>query len=749
MSVQFEPVWSWSLTLLACLAMLGVTWLGYPRRIRHLTGGWQRLLILLRLATVLLLTLLLLRPVAVFESDDQADAILYVLSDSSPSMGTEDVSGGGSRRLALLKTLEKAAPGLGAIAERAEVRFRDFSDSLKATEQPEDTSHGSMTALGKILEQLAEEIGRERVPVVLLLSDGRQAASGALDVDPLIAARALGRSQRAIYSVGFGSTEAATSSLDLALDELDVSREVFQGNILPVRVRLKSSGAQGQKVTVRVLLENRLGVIDGQSGRMEPVAVSEEVRSIAVVTPSNSSDEQIIQLQISPELTGDLKLAVEAEPLPGEVRRTNNRVETIIRVRRGGIRVAYFDVIRPEQRWLRAINDSTRIQLDFQPIRLGSAAPPSTIPDRLFQPGNYDAYIIGDVPATAFTAAQLASLELCINRGSGLMMIGGHQTFGAGGWGQTRLAGILPIEMPPDTPQLSQPQKILPSRDGLSHYIMQIASPEQNRSRWDQLLPLPGANLLVPKDKSLAQVLAVSDQGHPMLIGQMVGNSRLLVFAGDETWRWRLQGKFVEEHKRFWRQIILWLTKKETDDDQPVWILATPRDLTPGKPADLTFGARDANSQPILDADFDVTVTDPEGKLLTLPQVSAVATGKHVFDQTLKPGDYWARVRASRKGQAIAGIAVTRFHVNARDPELDDPTADYSMLKEISLASGGELLTSDQLIERLDRWAAEGLPGLTLMRQEQMSLWDNWFVLLLLVVLLGFEWAIRKKRGLI
>jgi uncharacterized membrane protein len=749
MSVQFEPVWSWSLTLLACVAMLAVTWLGYPRRIRHLPGGWQKLLIILRVMTVLLLTLLLLRPVAVMKSDDQADAILYVLSDSSPSMGTEDVSGGGSRRLALLKTLEQAAPGLEAIAERAELRFRDFSDSLKPTEKPEDSSHGSMTALGTILEQLTDEIGRERVPVVLLLSDGRQAASGALDVDPLIAARVLGRSQRAIYSVGFGSTEATTSSLDLALDELDVSREVFQGNILPVRVRLKSSGAQGQKVTVRVLLENRLGVIDGQSGKMEPVAVSEEVRSIAVVTPSNSSDEQIVQLQISPELTGDLKLAVEAEPLPGEVRRTNNRVETIIRVRRGGIRVAYFDVIRPEQRWLRAINDSTRIQLDFQPIRLGSAAPPSAIPEKLFQPGNYDAYIIGDVPAMAFTATQLSALELCINRGAGLMMIGGHQTFGAGGWGQTRLAGILPIEMPPDTPQLSQPQKILPARDGLSHYIMQIASPEQNRSRWDQLLPLPGANLLVLKDRSLAQLLAVSDQGHPMLIGQMVGNSRILVFAGDETWRWRLQGKFVEEHKRFWRQIILWLTKKETDDDQPVWILANPRDLTPGKPTELTFGARDANSQPVLDAEFDVTVADPDGKLLTLPQVSSVATGKHVFDQTLKPGDYWARVRASRNGQAIAGIAVTRFHVNARDPELDDPSADYSMLKEISIASGGELLTSDQLIERLDRWAAEGLPGLTLIRQEQMSLWDNWFVLLLLVVLLGFEWAIRKKRGLV
>ena len=119
------------------------------------------------------------------------------------------------------------------------------------------------------------------------------------------------------------------------------------------------------------------------------------------------------------------------------------------------------------------------------------------------------------------------------------------------------------------------------------------------------------------------------------------------------------------------------------------------------------------------------------------------------FEQTLEPGDYWARVKASRNGEALAGIAVTRFNVNARDLELDDPTADFSLLREVSHASGGEYLTPEQFQERLERWAKDGLPGLSLMRQEQLSLWDNWFVLLLLVLMMTTEWAIRKKRGLV
>ena len=144
-----------------------------------------------------------------------------------------------------------------------------------------------------------------------------------------------------------------------------------------------------------------------------------------------------------------------------------------------------------------------------------------------------------------------------------------------------------------------------------------------------------------------------------------------------------------------------------------------------------------------------MSVTDPKGQLLNVPVRAGVGMSLANYDKTLEPGDYWARVRATVNGQAIAGIAVTRFHVNGRDPELDDSTADYSLLREVSHASGGEFLTPEQLLEKLGHWAQHGLPGLSLTRQEQITLWDNWFSLLLIVGLLTIEWSIRKKRGLV
>jgi len=119
------------------------------------------------------------------------------------------------------------------------------------------------------------------------------------------------------------------------------------------------------------------------------------------------------------------------------------------------------------------------------------------------------------------------------------------------------------------------------------------------------------------------------------------------------------------------------------------------------------------------------------------------------FGDTTEPGDYWVRVRANRNGEPVGPMAITRFNVNSRDPELDSPAADPSMMREMAHLSGGDFLTSEELVARLQKWADEGLPGASLERTERTTLWDNWIVLLVAVGLFAAEWAMRKKRGLV
>lgn len=761
MKLVFEPIWPWPLVILACLAMVGVVAIGYPRRVKHLPVVWQRILLGIRLLLVLLIGLWLIRPLVTHETDNKDGGVLYVIIDSSRSMNTADAAGGTTRRRAALQLLENAKPLLDELAETVEVRYRDLADDLVSVDAAamEDDVDGTMTAIGFNLNSLSQESNREKVAAILFWSDGKQAANGKHDVDAIHEARLIGRKHRPIYTVPFGSSEVAATTLDVAVSELDVPRDVFIGNVVPIKVRVRTFGAEGQDLLVRLYAEDRAGVSSGESGVMEPVPGNIDNVTVFAHRPRGPSEDMVINLQFVPQAKhrGEIKIAVEAERLNGEARLTNNRVETIIRVRSGGIRVAYFDALRPEFKWLKRVNRNNRIQLDAKWIKGGDQLQKNEFDETWFDPAEakYDAFIIGDVPAAAFGEERLRKMYACCERGAGLMMIGGASSFGPGGYQNTALAKLLPVTMSEADQQLTSDIQMVPTRLAINNPILQIASPDQNRAMWNALPPLTGASVLREKKASGAQILAESPSGMPLLISQKAGRSRVMVFGGDTTWQWAMHEKdwAVEAHQRFWRQVIYWVTKMDYDGESPLWVSVEPRDLNPGRVVELAFGMRDDVGMALSGVDYKVNVQTPEAEPEDQPEnvVPRTVDGRGAADyqNTMVPGDYWVNVSTGGADGQGTLFASTRFLVNARDPELDNPAADPSLLREIAHVSGGDFLTPDTMIERLQNWVDNGLPSLNSKRSERINLWDNWFNLLLFVALISLEWFLRKKRGLV
>jgi hypothetical protein len=197
---------------------------------------------LCRTAFLALLFLASLRPALVLEKQDESEAVIYLVSDASRSMQTADEPGGITRRDSLRKLLEKVSPSLAELAEKFEIRRRDFAENTAVVEDFAPAADGPFTAIGKSLESLLEEMGDSLVPAVVLLSDGRQAAPGKLDTNPEQIALRLGLRQRPIYTVGFGTAQAGSGSADLALTDPGITRDVFQGNTLPISIRLEAAG---------------------------------------------------------------------------------------------------------------------------------------------------------------------------------------------------------------------------------------------------------------------------------------------------------------------------------------------------------------------------------------------------------------------------------------------------------------------------------------------------------------------------
>jgi uncharacterized membrane protein len=77
-----------------------------------------------------------------------------------------------------------------------------------------------------------------------------------------------------------------------------------------------------------------------------------------------------------------------------------------------------------------------------------TVVPASGVPSSLATLAGYDAVVLDDVPATALGAAAMASLQVYVrDLGKGLVMIGGKQSYGAGGYLNSPMEETLPVYM--------------------------------------------------------------------------------------------------------------------------------------------------------------------------------------------------------------------------------------------------------------------------------------------------------------
>ncbi|MFH5805944.1 glutamine amidotransferase [Alienimonas sp. DA493] len=785
MTLALNPAWSLPLTLLCGAALVGLVLWTYPPRVRHLSPGVRRTLLGLRLAAAVLLTVALLRPELRREETETERPAILVLADVSRSMTIADGPGGASRFESMRSVLAAAAPALAELGEDLEVFVATFDAARNpppeeaegaggAGEAPDPLSvlpeepSGDRTALGAVLGELVRSDAD--LSSVVLLTDAAQRALPPDDADPRAAGALLAESGVRVYGVPFGSDGAVTAGFDLSVEDLRVDPVVFEKKRVPVSGVVRIVGGAGREFTVRLLTESPPARGPGDETELVPVEPSGDARPVTVVRPTQGVEEIPVELTFVPQTAGEMKLALQIEPVEGELKQTNNQRATVLSVRKGGIRVLYFDRLRPEVNALRRVNLSNKIQLDYVelPANPNALSPGLRLEAALFEPGRYDAFIIGDVAAEAFREGNddfLDDLAARVEDGAGLMMTGGLNSFGPGGWGRTALRNVLPVELPrggavddfDPRNQIAGEVPMIPTRQGAQNYVMLLADPAENAEVWRNLPPLEGANRLELKRNVPADVLAVGPDDVPLLIAAEYGRSRVLAFAGDTTWLWPLSG-FEAEHARFWRQVVLWLTRKEEDTDGPVFVVAEPRNVVPGRPARLKLGARDAEGEPVPDAQFTVEVTAPDGEVSTLSPRVAGPANPGVFRaeaaDTDAPGDYWVRVRATAgsgdgAGTLLGPDAVTRFVVDPRDLELDNPAADPALLADLARTTGGSVVPPEELPAFLARWAEEPPAAAESTVLSRTPLYDKWWVPLIFVGLMGTEWYLRKKRGLV
>lgn len=751
---SFQPILNSYLAVAAVAGILAALLLLRPR-FGNVTNRRLAWLIGCRVVVILLLIIAMLRPTHVSTSSQPQSAVLILLLDRSRSMqlpaGFDELS----RWEAQAKTIEDVQAILANMPERMEVKIYAYDTELHAIEFEDGTvrlpeaADGDQTDIGTALADAVDgELGK-RLAGVVLLGDGVQTAFHPR-VEMQQAARQLDRRGAPLFTVAFGPVGDLVQSRDVAIENLQDQYTVFVKNELALRGILRVRGFVNQSIPVELLVQ-------------KPDGSTETIGPLSLVAREDGQAVPVEMSYIPPE-PGRYKLTMRAAEQTGELVTKNNELSAYLRVLEGGLRVLYIEgQLRMEQKFLRrSLDASPDIEVDFLWVdsRLRDRWPLDLT--KQFTGETYDVVILGDLDSTALGDASLQALASAIDRGTGLAMLGGYHSFGPGGYRETPLGDVLPIEIDRFERQdfdaairgdlhLDGPIKVQPVRP---HPVVQLAGGNANQTAWERLPELGGANKFAGvKDGVGVRIVAESSRGEPLVVTGQYGNGRVLAVAVDSTWQWWMQGHQTA-HQRFWRQCVLWLAQRDDTDDDEVWVKLDQRRFNPGTRVEFTAGARDATRSPIPDASLSATLASPDG---TQTEIRLTRDGDHwrgAVEETTAPGDYVITITASRSEQQI-GNARGEFLVYDQDVELSNPATNHGQLARLAAATkdaGGRLIAPEQLPALLTELRDQP-PDMEIEVQTKWQLgdtaFDGWLFFLAFTTLLGTEWFFRKKWGLV
>jgi hypothetical protein len=219
-----------------------------------------------------------------------------------------------------------------------------------------------------------------------------------------------------------------------------------------------------------------------------------------------------------------------------------------------------------------------------------------------------------------------------------------------------------------------------------------------------------------------------------------------MAFAGDSTWRWWMRG-YEPVFKRFWRQIVLWLARKDQAQEGNVWIRLAQRRFAPSQRVEFTVGATSPTGEPLTDASFKAELVLPDGVRRPLSLVRQDDQMAGSLRDLQAPGDYAIEVSATQKDQAL-GSTRARFLVFQQNLELDNASADAPTMESLAAMTGGQSLAPEQLPDLIQRLTEE-TKDLDVLQETKKTFWDTWWFFLTLVALLSCEWYLRKRWGLV
>ncbi len=744
-----SPGWMQVAALLAGALLVGAAF-SYRRMGGGAADGAERLRWLppaFRLLAIAVIVFCLLQPALVLSTVVPRETFVGVVVDDSRSMAIPDEASAadGTRAGAVLEALSgESGSMLARLDESFQARLLAFGRGAERIESTEQLRFArTESRIGEALVAARDELAGLPLSGLVLFSDGADSAPAELG-DALLALKAAGVP---VYTVGVGR---ARLRKDIEVSRVVAPRRVLEGSTVEVEVTLSQTGFGGRTVDLEVEDDGRIVNVEQVSFPRGGGAVTARIMFAA-----NDEGAREFRFQVAGQ--------------PGEELLLNNERTALVDVLKRREKIFFFEgEPRDESKFLRravgqdenlhvvsmtrqAANKFYGMNFDENTRRFEGFP---TRREHLFE---YSGVILGSMEASFFTHEQMRMLvDFAARRGGGVLLLGGRRAFSEGGFAGTPLAELSPVvlhDRPADQgrPELLTDLRLELTPQGRAHPATLLRDDRQEANElWPTLPPL-SAYQRAAELKAGATALIEGESpmvGDPIIVlaHHRIGRGRAIAFTPHDSWHWQMSAEIPLEdqtHERLWRQMLRWLVSYVPDRIE----IETDRDrFEPGSAVTLRATVRDEAFQEVNRAQVMAVIEQPSGEEVEVPLDWSVERDGE-FVGTFVAGErglYRVEVDARSEGRSL-GVAASRFAVDELNEELFGAARRDSVLRRIASETGGrrvELGQADRLVEDLSV-SREG----TLMR-EARDLWDMPILFLLLVALLGGEWAVRRRLGM-
>lgn len=772
----------------ACLILVvGLALLAWSYQ-RHTPGSWGWAAFALRSLALLALAACLLDPLWSRSRPKPGANLLAIIADTSQGMEIHDPGSNQSRGQELQELVNNPDGGWQAIlAKTFELRRFRFDIQLQNLLSLKALSFdGRATQLGAALQQLKNRFHSRPLAGVLLFTDGNATDLTEATVGHL-------KELPPIFPVIMGSDRPPR---DISILDTVTSQTAFEDAPVTLQAVVQANGFAGRKISARLtdshgkellyqeqtptsehqilsfrfqwkpdgtgLLFHELSVFAGEGS---PMAMGAEEATVAnnrrvIVVDRGEGPNRILYVAGRPNWEYKfLHRAVEDDPqleMVGLIRIARREAKFDFRGRAGESSNPLFrgfenpgagELERFDQPVLKRLNTRNELEL--------AAGFPGTA-EELYE---YRGIILDDVEAGFFTIDQSSLVQKFVSeRGGGLLMLGGMESFREGNYQRTPIGDMLPVYLDRENESPTKgPYQFQLTREGLLQEWARLRPNETDeRARLESMpgfLIVNSARNAKPGASVLATVAGSDGTSLPALVAQRFGRGRSAALTIGDFWRWGQQGpKAHDDLDKSWRQLLRWLV---ADVPRRVELSVEPDPEQSSGAVRLQVRARDSKFRPVDNAQVTLEI---QPRLLKSGESGPTNAVRITADASAtEAGLYEARFipRVTAGYQAIAivtnafGAEIERAHVGwnsdlAAD-EFRNLTPNRALLERLARQTGGRVISPAELSSFARTLPDQSAP---IMETGSQPLWHNpWWFGFALSCLLG-EWGIRRWKGM-